>query len=259
MRHTRRAVPRRNAAPHRRRPMAAVRRRAGRYVATSARSGGRGLVPRPCSRGRRNAPLLAQAPQDAEELRSAVRDRPNVRLVVVDTLPDIAGPIDDSSNTSTRSAYGPLVAMAAASGVAVLGIAHLRKGGPTEAAQNRILGSVGTVNLARSVLMVFADPDDPKQIRRMLGRIKSNLAPRAESVLRFHTEGPPARIVWDGEVSGDVESLIQRADTMAQASGEAAKDEPEVEWLGDLLAAGPVPEKQVRTEAKSAGFSWNDV
>ena len=104
-------------------------------------------------------------------------------LVIVPLTAHLAARIDSHKDAPLRRALAPLTRLAGETGVAVIGIAHVNKGGGD--ATSRVLGSVGYVNAARAVLIVGRPPDDDEHgSDRIVAVPKSNLSPAVPS-LRF--------------------------------------------------------------------------
>lgn len=182
---------------------------------------------------------------DVRHLETTLRRNPNVKLVVLDPLGGFMPKHSDShKDADTRRALGPLRQLAADFQVAVLGIAHLGKNiQPGTVAAHRVLGSVGLVNASRSVWLVFADPADSR--RRLLLPAKCNLSPTPPSGLAF-------RIVPPGQVQWEAETIDQTADEFVSEAPRArtARDEA-ANFLGELLASGPMPSIEIYEVAKA--------
>jgi hypothetical protein len=126
--------------------------------------------------------------------------------------------------------------------VAVLVIAHLNKDAKKEAI-DRIGGSVGISNTARSVLFAGTDAQDPDGATRMLAHPKCNVG-REQPTLRYRIDevlvevGPEpiktTRIVWLGEAPGyTADDLVGRPEPMSRDDRERA-----LIWLEDALPFG---------------------
>ena len=128
----------------------------------------------------------ATLPDDLPKLREAIIER-GARLVVIDPLnAHLSDRIDSHKDAPFRRALGPLTRLAADTAAAVVGVAHTNKG--TGDALNRVLGSVGYVNAARSVLIVGRPPDGDDGPDRIVAVPKANNTTTIPS-LRFRLEG----------------------------------------------------------------------
>ena len=103
------------------------------------------------------------------------------------------------------------------------------------------------------------------KIRRLLLHAKNNLAAPPQGLafrLKQKIVGEPGRgivascVEWEREpvtITANEALAAEAASTGGCASGEAES------FLQELLEAGPVPAKQVKTEADAAGLSWATV
>ena len=133
-----------------------------------------------------------------------------------------------ASDHHVRRALAPLVDIAQRQGCAIVAIRHLNKQAGSDAVY-RGGGSIGFAGLARAVLAVGRDPDDPE--RFVLAPVKINVARRPTSLAyRLEASGPyePARVAWDGESDHTAESLIGR-------DRDVARDKSKVEQLADAM------------------------
>jgi hypothetical protein len=124
-------------------------------------------------------------PDDVDALAELVREA-GANLLVVDPLvAHIPMEIDSHKDQSVRRALAPLSRLADEQVCAVVGVMHLNKAQGL-APLARLSGSGAFGNLARSVLLLDRDPDDPdgeEGNRRVLAHVKCNVAPQAPSLL----------------------------------------------------------------------------
>ncbi|MGB3327406.1 MAG: AAA family ATPase, partial [Thermomicrobiales bacterium] len=112
--------------------------------------------------------------------------RIGARLLVIDPISSFIGDANGDRESDVRSALAPLGKMAERTGCAVLMIRHVSKGGGDgHRAASRILGSTAWHDLPRVAWMLGDAPDDQqpdaredgtRDVRRVLGVVKSNLA-----------------------------------------------------------------------------------
>lgn len=202
--------------------------------------------------------LGIELPADLGVVETAMRST-GARLLVIDPLlAHIPTHIDGYKDQHVRVALAPLAHMAEALDVAVVGVMHLNK---REASDlfSRVGGSGGFVAAARSALLVAPDPADDKI--RVVAHGKANMSEQAPSIA-FRVEGreisangsEPVKtsgIAWLGEHDASISDLL--AGPQRQARGGA------IEWLAQLLAAGPFPVEWIRSGAEEAGHSWATV
>jgi len=185
----------------------------------------------------------------------------HVRALLVDTvIAHIPMKHDANGEQSVRAVLKPLAKMAERNDLAVLGTMHLNRREARDVL-TRISGSGGFGNLARSVLLLAHDPDDPEGDTRILAIGKSNVGGRAPALkLTLQScsvpdgdggEIPTVQLVDAGEsryTSSDLLSPAEDEDKLS-AVGEAA------DFLRDHLCDGPVESKTVKSAAKDAGIA----
>ena len=165
-------------------------------------------------------------PDEIDILERAVTDNA-VRLVVIDPLVGfINGKVKTYVDHEVRRALEPLATMAARHGCSIIGIRHLSKpkGNTGSDAIYRGGGSVGFGGLARAVLAVGRDPQDPE--RFVLAAVKVNVARRPPSIayrLTADDDFSPARVTWEGETTLTAEDLIGRDREQAADTGRVAE------------------------------------
>jgi hypothetical protein len=119
-------------------------------------------------------------PHDVDDL-SRLTEKLEIALLIVDPVMSVLpGNIDTHKDREVRKVLEPMVkGFAQKSGVSVLGLIHVNKSSGTDPL-NTIMASRAFTALSRSVLFCQADPDDEDVY--LLGHVKSNLGPKAETV-----------------------------------------------------------------------------
>jgi len=197
---------------------------------------------------------------DVDVLEAALREQPDCRLVVVDPIGSFLGSGTDSYRDSdVRAILDPVGRLADVYGPAVLVVAHRRKNGSVSHADDLALGSRAFTGVSRAVWHLTRDQHD--QARRLLVPGKNNLAVEGQG-LAFTIAGTPPAIRWE------TAAVSLTADDMLAAMGGGAEGDDgraaplrsrAVEWLRELLAAGPLSSARVQEEARNAGFAWRTV
>jgi hypothetical protein len=193
---------------------------------------------------------------DLPALRRTLEKAGNVKLVVVDPIGSyLGGRLNSDKDNEVRSVLAPAAKLAEEYGAAMLVVAHTRKSSAAFA-DDTAMGSRAFTGLARSVLHVTADPDDPMQRRRLLLPGKCNLAEPAKglgfSIGRASPWSRAASIQWDGrEVTWTADDAVSYEPERKDGQKETERDEAAA-WLRDALADGPMPAKEVREAAKEA-------
>jgi putative DNA primase/helicase len=183
----------------------------------------------------------------------------DVALIVIDPITAYLGGTDSHKNADMRALLSLLADLAAKYGVAVVCVSHLNKGGSGEALM-RVTGSLAFVAAARAAFLIARDKEDKH--RRLFLPIKNNIG-NDESGLAFCVEShtlsggiETSRISWEAEavsISAD-EAMAPQGDPEERSALDDAK-----EFLNNLLAEGPVSNKQIRGDAEGAGIAWRTI
>jgi archaellum biogenesis ATPase FlaH len=191
---------------------------------------------------------------DIEALADAVKQEPDVRLIVIDPISAYLGGADSHKNSEVRGLLAPLKEFTARTGVTVLGITHLRKSsGP---AIHRSIDSIAFAAAARAVWGVAEDPEDPD--KRIMLRVKGNLSHNPGG-LAYRIEELPSGIpciVWEpGAVNLQADDVLGGLESREDSSErhEAAQ------WLREFLADGPKPTREIEKQTKGSGLRWATV
>jgi putative DNA primase/helicase len=195
---------------------------------------------------------------DAERLAVMCDELGDVKLITVDPIQAyLPSSVNSWKGQDVRLALEPARQIAADRKVAIALIQHLNRrsdGDPLA----RIADSQGVPQLARSVMIWGPDPGDPEGDHgtlKVLTRVKGNLARSSNASATFTIAeeavagGFRAPLLVRGE-----DAQITADDVIADQQTRTARDEA-VDWLRDLLAAGPVAAKEVRRQARADGIS----
>ena len=191
--------------------------------------------------------------------RLARMDPPPALLIVDPLVSAVTG--DSHKNAEVRSALQPLVDLAAAHGVAVLGVSHFSKGTQGRDPTERVTGSLAFGALARVVLATAKLPEEHGG-GCILVRAKSNLGPDAggfgyhldHAALAAYPRISATRVIWGEALEGSARELLSRADTRADPDEQSALEDAKG-FLLAMLADGPVTAKQIKQEASEAGHA----
>ena len=198
---------------------------------------------------------LISIPEDIELLERLIIED-SALLIGFDPLSAF---LSDATNANSehdvRRAMTPLVEMLERTGCAGVALRHLNKQDRVPNALYRGLGSIGFNALARTVLGVAKDPEQPDAF--IFSVLKNNLGTKPRSQ-RYRIEGvtltegsqiiPTSRIVWGEETDQAVEDLMVAF--ARPHPRQTAKD-----LLLELLASGPIDSKVVYQAAEDNEIS----
>jgi hypothetical protein len=192
--------------------------------------------------------------RDAAALEEAIEQTPDCRLVIIDPISAYLGKTDSHKNADIRGLLTPLSQLAQRRRVAVLAVTHLNKSaGP---AMYRSMGSLAFVAAARAVWAVVKDQEDCS--KRLMLPIKNNLAADTSGLsYNLVVPGGAPCLAWsDQPVTITVDDALAagRDDDPRDAERRDAKA-----WLREVLADGPVGQKELKREATEAGLAWRTV
>jgi hypothetical protein len=189
---------------------------------------------------------LVTLPTDCERLARTIMEEA-ARLVIIDPLMAyLDASVNAHRDQDVRRALAPLVRMAEELDTAILVVRHLTKNSDVGALY-RGSGTIAIVGVARSGLLVAADPDDATSTRRVFASLKPNLARKASSLI-YHMEaatvGPDdaissVRVMWDGATHHTAESLLAARTGGPESEPRHAVAEAQA-FLEEALAGGPV-------------------
>ncbi len=199
---------------------------------------------------------------DLTRLASVLDDIGDVALIDIDPITAyLGGEINSHHNAEVRAVLAPFAELAARRRAAALAVSHLRKSIEGDAIL-QVSGSLAFVAAARAVYLVISDPN--ARGRRLLLPAKNNLG--------IDSTGYAYRVVpyWLGDyriatcrVEWEPEEVTISADEALAAAGGNRAERPKLdaamEWLGELLAAGPRAQTEVQAAALAAGHAWATV
>lgn len=176
------------------------------------------------------------------------------------------GALDTHKDSEVRQALEPLTALADRSGASIVGLIHVNKGYGNDPV-NLIMGSRAFTAVARSVVFVMTDPDDPAT--RLVGVPKNNLGRTDLPTLTFTVEGCKVaetpegpvytgRVVWTGETDRTLQDALSSSAEDTDVRG--AVDEAGL-WLTDFLTqnGGVSDRADIERGGRAAGHSSNSL
>lgn len=181
-------------------------------------------------------------PQRAAELEQLIRSS-GARLVVIDNLIRVEDATSgDNDAKDTTAVLSPLQAVAKRTGAAILAIEHTKKGKEGDILDS-VMGSGKKVGVARYVLALFRDKDNPTH--RLLG-VRGNYSAEDDGTIRVAVSAPngETRVDWLGPsgVALDDAYLTQIEDR-DDALGEAKRFLLEILPPGEPIASATIKER----------------
>lgn len=209
---------------------------------------------------------LIRLPGDIDTLH-ALLEAGDVRLVVFDPVASFVGREHSTYvNQDVRDMLDPLVALAAHYGVAMVLILHLNKS-ESKSWATKIGESHAFQAVARTVLALAPDPDDEDGedgSDKILAATKLNLLRRGRGFgLKLRVE--PATVYTNDMVPVETSTLkimgrsSVAADDLLADQTERGSRRQTLDFLLEILAAGPMESKPLQRAAKEAGVAWRGV
>jgi len=204
-------------------------------------------------------------PENLNAFEAALEEVGPALVVLSPLMSRVSGKLDAHKDQQVRQALEPLVEMAERHGACFLGLIHLNKS-VTADPLRAVMASAAFVAVARAVLFVARDPEDPET--RVVGQPKNNLGQTDFEIglLTFTIENSKVgqsaegedvfatRLRWGNDRDGTIEQVL--TDTAEPNEARTATREA-ADWLLDYLAAhdGEAPFADVQTDSKTAGIS----
>jgi hypothetical protein len=204
---------------------------------------------------------------DLDLLKSKIAEIGNVVLIVIDPISAYlgVGKVDSYRTTDVRGVLAPVVDLAGAERLSIIGVMHFNKKADVHDAMLRIADSLAYVAASRHCYVVV---DDPENQRRLFVKAKNNLAPDAQALsytvgvvkvgddkeLGIEIHAP--HVLWGREHVNvtATEAIKAEAGTVSSSSGTGPRDVAK-KFLADLLANGPVLKKEIEDAAEGNGIA----
>jgi hypothetical protein len=198
---------------------------------------------------------------DIELLEAKIAEVGDVALVIIDPVSSYLGKTDSHKNSEVRGVLEPLGEMGERKRVGVLSVTHFNKGANFTRALHKFIGSVAFVGAPRIAFAVIEDAENEGRV--LVLHAKNNLAapPKGLAYRIAQTiigDGIPAsHVLWDLEPVSITATEALAAE--AGAAGNRTAGDEAREFLRDILADGPVPQKEIEDAAEGNGLAWATV
>lgn len=174
-----------------------------------------------------NGTTVPRIPEDLPLIREAI-ELTGARLLVIDPITSTLQGADNDKMADVRQVMDPLNALAAELSVAIIGIAHFRKGGGNQS--DLISGSHAWRDAARAVMLFARDEDNDATVMTLekinSGEAGKSFQYRLDIVQQLTDEGTltdVGRVVWEGESSVSVGDVVNQEQGRAK-QGELSND-----------------------------------
>jgi putative DNA primase/helicase len=207
--------------------------------------------------------------RDMPLLTAQVAETGDVRLLMIDPVSQaVAG--DSNKNAEVRRALAPLFEFARECGAAVMGISHFTKNSAERHPIDRVTGSLAFAAAPRIVLVAASiatmpDGGEKEDQRQVLVRVKSNIGPSGGAFVYqveqvdLGREIRGSRILWGNYIEGSAQQILAQVEqTSNEWHGRSVLAEA-ISFLSELLASGPLPAKQVYSDANDAGHQKRTI
>lgn len=211
-----------------------------------------------------------ELPEDMEAFDAALGEVEPALVVVSPLMSRVSSALDTHKDQSVRQALEPLVQMAYDRKVLVLGLIHLNKSTTTDPLR-AVMSSAAFVAVARAVVFVARDPDDPEV--RLVGEPKNNGGPSGAELglLTFTIEkvvvgtdpddGLPieaTRLVWGEVRDGSIDEVLSDSALGSENRTEASEAG---DWLVIYLyeQGGSASKDDVMKAAKEEGYTEHSL
>jgi hypothetical protein len=163
----------------------------------------------------------------------------------------LAHNIDTHKDSDVRRGLEPLAGFARKTGISVLGVIHVNKGGGDPLSS--VMGSQAFTAAARSVLFAAQYDDD----NYALSVIKSNSGPANQGSALYQLQ---PGIIQDDITAVKVDWLggkmvVETMEEITSKNKAKSTHEDAIEWLSTFLASGPMLADEVQAGAKAAAIS----
>jgi len=199
-----------------------------------------------------DAPLVL--PIDLPALEDVAAETDAALLLLDPLMSRLPAGSDSHKDAEVRQALEPLTAFADRAGITVLGLMHVNKGKHSDPTSS-VMASRAFTAVARSVLFVVQDPDEPSL--RHLGMPKANLASTEVANLTFRIDTAvvagsedetvsTGRLVWLGTSDRPLQELIEAGSDGGEDRSALADA---TEWLVAYLAQAGGTEESAKVKA----------
>ncbi len=194
-------------------------------------------------------------------LLEAAKQMPDLKLIVIDPISAYMEGKNENKNSEVREYLNPLVELAQARSIAVIGITHLNKNSEA-AAMSRVLGSRAFTATPRAAWLVHKDPNTPRVLvvryKWNLGRSALGMAFKIDNSSVTYSNGVVGR---EGYCLFEKDPVLTSAETLLKPKdrggdrGRPPKKEEAGDWLVGYLRDGPRDTDDIFRDGETEGYS----
>jgi len=191
--------------------------------------------------------------RDIAALRKALKENPNIRILIIDPLTAYLGPIKAKENSEVRRILAPLVKLIEETGVLAIGNNHLNKSAGK--ALYRVLDSIAFVAVGRTVHLVIKDADNPDNRKLICDKTNIGSKPLGLTYIvqkTWITAPETGEEIETSQISWGTQHIDESADEALGDQAEPTHKDEAIDFLRKILANGPVPVATVEAEAQAA-------
>ena len=194
---------------------------------------------------------------DLPVIAGMIEMHPAIRLVIIDPIMSVLAGVKTNSDADVRAVLDTLKKMAERFRVPIVINAHSRKPKRINDPLDELEGSVAFANLARSVLHVGRDPNDPELriITKAAGNLTGSVPGFAFRIAADEEDEKIANFTWEGERD------ISTIDVMNSGAGESNKIKKPTKatqakvFIRDALLNGPLLATTIQSDWEKSGGS----
>jgi hypothetical protein len=193
--------------------------------------------------------------RDIAALRKALKENPNIRILIIDPLTAYLGPTKAKENSEVRRVLAPLVKLIEETGVLAIANNHLNKSAGK--ALYRVLDSIAFVAVGRIVHLIIKDADNPDNRKFICDKTNIGSKPLGLTYIiqkawivdeETGEEIETSRICWG------TQHIDETADEALEETPETTHKDDCINFLRQVLADGPMKVADLEVEARGAGM-----
>jgi hypothetical protein len=195
---------------------------------------------------------------DIAALRTVLKAKPNIRILIIDPLTAYLGATKAKENAEVRRVLAPLVKLIEDFGVCALANNHLNKGAGK--ALYRILDSIAFVAVGRIVHLVIQDADNKDNRKFICDKTNIGSKPLGLTyiVQKHWIPGEQGEEIETSRICWGTQHIDESADEALGEHSDPTATDDAIEFLKTVLAKGAMAVITIEAEARAAGLLGED-